>query len=379
MKPDLKTADAAPTPVTPDADTDADAAAGSEPAQVTEPDHEQAPPDCSERKRPGRLRHRVGLAAAIVASAGSIALSADLASATAVPDHLEARPGLVSTDDPTGDDGLDYGTAGGSDDGSDYATDDGAGTGDDTDYATSDAGDEGDYSDDDGSGEGSDDASGSATGDGSDDRGTGGSGSTSADDSGDGDGDGRGSVAITSSGAGEQGWDGSVYWFQNSSGEWRWTRHLDTYQNRTSGRSGATRSTSTGSDQGASPAVAASSGDVETAVEYALAQVGKPFKMGGTGPGSFDCSGLVQTSFRHAGISLPRIANDQYAATTAIRSSQLQRGDLLFWSTDGSAEGIHHVAIYLGNSKYVEAAHPGTTVRISTLNQGYWPTQTSRT
>jgi cell wall-associated NlpC family hydrolase len=117
---------------------------------------------------------------------------------------------------------------------------------------------------------------------------------------------------------------------------------------------------------------------VETAVEFALAQLGKPFVMGGNGPDAYDCSGLIQQSFRRAGISLPRVANDQYEATSPVSASRLRRGDLLFWSSDGSARGIHHAAIYLGDNKYVEAAHPGTTVRISTLNRGYWPTQMGR-
>ncbi len=72
------------------------------------------------------------------------------------------------------------------------------------------------------------------------------------------------------------------------------------------------------------------------------------------------------------------MANDQYGATTPISADQLQRGDLLFWSDSDSAEGIHHVGIYLGDNRYVEAAHPGTNVRISTLSGSYYPTHMGR-
>jgi cell wall-associated NlpC family hydrolase len=124
--------------------------------------------------------------------------------------------------------------------------------------------------------------------------------------------------------------------------------------------------------------VTASTGAVETAVQFALAQLGKPSATGGTGPNAYDCFGLIQQSFLRAGVSMPRIADDQYGATTPIATSQLRRGDLLFWSYDSSASGIHHGAIYLGGNQYIEAAHPGANVRISTLSHGNWPTHISR-
>ncbi|MEU4120077.1 C40 family peptidase [Kitasatospora sp. NPDC028055] len=169
----------------------------------------------------------------------------------------------------------------------------------------------------------------------------------------------------------KQGWDGSRYWFRNSKGEWRWTTHYDIYLQRTGG------SASSSGSSGSSHEVAADA-DVETAVEYALAQLGKPFRTAGNGPDGYDCSGLVQQSFRRGGIDLPRVANDQYAATTPIKASQLRRGDLLFWSPDGTARGIQHVAIYLGDNRYVEAARPGTLIRISTISSGYYPAYMGR-
>ncbi|MEV4435255.1 C40 family peptidase [Streptomyces sp. NPDC049555] len=113
--------------------------------------------------------------------------------------------------------------------------------------------------------------------------------------------------------------------------------------------------------------------DLEPAVAYALRHIGDPYAFGAEGPHSWDCSGLVQQAYRRAGVRLPRLAADQYRATRPIARSALRRGDLVFWSTDGRASGVHHVAIYTGGGRYIEAARPGTRVRVSTL--AYYPPQ----
>src|SRR5690606_36917337 len=69
-------------------------------------------------------------------------------------------------------------------------------------------------------------------------------------------------------------------------------------------------------------------GRAKTAINFALAQLGEPYSWGGTGPGSWDCSGLVMKAWAAAGISLPRVVGPQYAATRHISASQLQPGDL---------------------------------------------------
>jgi len=172
-------------------------------------------------------------------------------------------------------------------------------------------------------------------------------------------------AATTTAGGGtRQGWDGSVYWFKNASGQWRYTSHYDIYAARTGGGTPA---------PAPAPPTPSAAGGYESAVGYALAQLGKPYVWGGNGPNGFDCSGLVQQAYRRSGISLPRVADDQYRATTPISSGQLRRGDLLFWSGNGRASGIHHVAIYLGDGTYLEAPKPGKNVRISRLNSGYHP------
>ncbi|MER7772656.1 C40 family peptidase [Kitasatospora sp. NPDC096140] len=188
---------------------------------------------------------------------------------------------------------------------------------------------------------------------------------------------GASSSGTKSSGGIKQGWDGSRYWFRNSKGEWRWTTHYDVYLSRTGGGSSSAGSSGS-SGSGSSGGSVAADPDVETAVQYALAQLGKPFRTAGNGPDGYDCSGLVQQSFKRGGISLPRVANDQFAATTPVKASQLRRGDLLFWSPDGTPRGIQHVAIYLGNNQYVEAARPGTNIRISSISSGYYPAYMGR-
>ncbi|WP_316525251.1 C40 family peptidase [Kitasatospora brasiliensis] len=181
------------------------------------------------------------------------------------------------------------------------------------------------------------------------------------------------STTRSSSGGIQQGWDGERYWFRNSRGEWRWTSHYDIYLDRTGGGS-----ESAGTVRAGYFDEVAEDRDVETAVQFALAQLGVPFRRAGNGPDGYDCSGLVQQSFRRGGIDLPRVANDQYAATTPISASQLRRGDLLFWSPDGTPRGIQHVAIYLGDNEYVEAARPGTNIRVSRISSGYYPAYMGR-
>ncbi|MEV4501258.1 C40 family peptidase [Streptomyces klenkii] len=108
---------------------------------------------------------------------------------------------------------------------------------------------------------------------------------------------------------------------------------------------------------------------LEPAIRYALAHLGDPFAMGGAGPRRWDCSGLVQQAYRRAGVRLPRIAADQYRATKRIGRRVLRRGDLVFWSRNGRASGVHHVAVYLGGERYVEAPRPGLKVRVSTFGR----------
>lgn len=100
------------------------------------------------------------------------------------------------------------------------------------------------------------------------------------------------------------------------------------------------------------------------AIHYALGQVGKPYVWGATGPDAYDCSGLMLRAYESAGITLPRVARQQYWAGTQLPVRLAQPGDLLFWGYDtANPDSIHHVAMYLGNGRMVEAANQTVPLR----------------
>ena len=107
---------------------------------------------------------------------------------------------------------------------------------------------------------------------------------------------------------------------------------------------------------------------VSVAIRYALAQVGKPYVWGATGPDSYDCSGLVQRSYAMAGIALPRTSREQARVGKAVDLPDLLPGDLLFWAYDPSdLSTVHHVALYLGDGKIVQSPQPGEFVEVTTM------------
>ncbi|MGW4677640.1 C40 family peptidase [Micromonospora taraxaci] len=108
------------------------------------------------------------------------------------------------------------------------------------------------------------------------------------------------------------------------------------------------------------------------AVRYALAQLGDPYKWSEEGPDQFDCSGLMWAAYRSPGadyFDLPRVARDQYAATRGrtVPQSALLPGDLLFFASGSSWTTIHHVGMYIGNGKMVQAPTTGDVVKISAV------------
>ncbi|HEX4812588.1 MAG TPA: NlpC/P60 family protein [Nonomuraea sp.] len=109
------------------------------------------------------------------------------------------------------------------------------------------------------------------------------------------------------------------------------------------------------------------SGSARSALEFAFAQVGKPYRFGGTGPGSFDCSGLTQAAWRAAGVELPRTTWSQWSWGDGRRVSldALEPGDLLF------SKGLGHVGMYAGDGKIVHAPQTGDVVKVVPLDD-YW-------
>ena len=102
-------------------------------------------------------------------------------------------------------------------------------------------------------------------------------------------------------------------------------------------------------------------------VQYAIQFVGNPYVWGGTSlTNGADCSGFTQSVFKHFGVSLPRVAGAQAGVGTPVSFSDLQPGDLVFYSNGGSS--IAHVAIYIGGSKIVHAGTRSTGINICTVN-----------
>lgn len=100
------------------------------------------------------------------------------------------------------------------------------------------------------------------------------------------------------------------------------------------------------------------------AVEAALSQLGDPYQWGATGPGSFDCSGLMQWSYRQAGVALPRVSRDQWRSGPRVGVGDLAPGDLVFHATDTSDPAtIYHVGMYIGDGQLVVAPQTGEVVR----------------
>jgi cell wall-associated NlpC family hydrolase len=100
------------------------------------------------------------------------------------------------------------------------------------------------------------------------------------------------------------------------------------------------------------------------AIAYARQQLGKPYLWGGTGPGAFDCSGLVMQAYAAAGVAISRTSKDQWAA--GPRVSVPEPGDLVFFAgADGTTSAPGHVGLVTGPHTMIEAYASGYPVRYS--------------
>jgi cell wall-associated NlpC family hydrolase len=116
----------------------------------------------------------------------------------------------------------------------------------------------------------------------------------------------------------------------------------------------------------ASAPVVADSEAAQVAISTAMGQRGKPYVWAGSGPGSFDCSGLTAYAFRAAGIPLPHSSRLQSQMGQAVPRDQLQPGDLVFFYSP-----VSHVGIYIGNGQMVHAPTSGDVVKVAPLMGGF--------
>lgn len=97
--------------------------------------------------------------------------------------------------------------------------------------------------------------------------------------------------------------------------------------------------------------------------------LGVPYVFGGTTPSGFDCSGFLQYVFKQNGFNIPRLADEQYKLGKAAQTSQLEPGDLVFFST--YEPGASHCGIYVGDGNFMHASS-SKGIRVDSLSNDYW-------
>ena len=101
-----------------------------------------------------------------------------------------------------------------------------------------------------------------------------------------------------------------------------------------------------------------------SALRAAASQLGKPYRWGAEGPGSYDCSGLTSWAFGRAGVTLPRSSSQQALVGTPVSWNEMQPGDLVFYYRP-----VSHVGIYAGDGKFINAPESGDVVRYQNVSR----------
>lgn len=118
--------------------------------------------------------------------------------------------------------------------------------------------------------------------------------------------------------------------------------------------------------------VAAPTHAAQVAVDTALAQQGKPYVWGGTGPGGYDCSGLTWSAYQAAGVEIPRTSRAQSTAGVYVDRANLQPGDLIFFY-----DPVGHVGMYIGDGLMVHSSTYGQPVAVVPVDS-MWGYNTAR-
>ena len=112
-------------------------------------------------------------------------------------------------------------------------------------------------------------------------------------------------------------------------------------------------------------------------IQVAKSQLGKPYRYGGLSPKTgFDCSGLINYSYKKVGLSVPRTTSQLYRASKPVKKRHLKAGDLVFFRIN--RKKVSHVGLYLGNNKFIHSPSSGKRVNIASLSDKYWRTRFSR-
>jgi cell wall-associated NlpC family hydrolase len=108
---------------------------------------------------------------------------------------------------------------------------------------------------------------------------------------------------------------------------------------------------------------------IQTVIDFAMAQIGKPYAFATAGPLTYDCSGLVRASFATVKINLPHQSLLQSTYGTAVnwKATPIQKGDLVFAFSSRSPQQIGHVGIAVSSTQWIVAPYTGATVSISRL------------
>jgi cell wall-associated NlpC family hydrolase len=115
-------------------------------------------------------------------------------------------------------------------------------------------------------------------------------------------------------------------------------------------------------------------GAANDALQAALGRRGSEYEWGATGPNEFDCSGLTSWAYKQAGITIPRTSRQQWTVGKPVSKDALLPGDLLFYDDgSGNPATIHHVGMYVGDGRMVDAPTEGKLVDVrSTRSDGHY-------
>lgn len=112
---------------------------------------------------------------------------------------------------------------------------------------------------------------------------------------------------------------------------------------------------------------------IDSVISTAKSFLGTPYVWGGESPqeGGFDCSGFTQYVYKQVGYTLNRISADQAKQGSYVSRQNIQPGDLVFYSFEGTSN-INHVGIYIGNGQMIHSPKTGDVVKTTDITTSYW-------